>query len=61
MSLISELFSDIFAQQDNWLTRLDPRTKLVVALVTLLCLTFSRNPVFPLMHFRSGRSPAPWR
>ena len=48
MSLISELFSDIFAQQDNWLTRLDPRTKLVVALVTLLCLMFSRNPVFPL-------------
>jgi cobalt/nickel transport system permease protein len=49
MSLISELFSDIFAQQDNCLTRVDPRTKLVVALVTLLCLMFSRNPAFPLL------------
>ncbi len=49
MSLVAELFSDIFAQQDNRLTRLDPRTKLVVALLTLLCLLFARNPVFPLM------------
>jgi cobalt/nickel transport system permease protein len=49
MSLISELFSDIFAQQDNWLTRLDSRTKLLVALITLLCLMFSRNAVFPVL------------
>jgi cobalt/nickel transport system permease protein len=49
MSLISELFSDIFAGEDNFLTRLDPRTKLLVGLFTLLCLLFTRNPWFPLL------------
>jgi cobalt/nickel transport system permease protein len=49
MSLISELFSDIFAQRDNCLTRLDPRTKLMVALITLLCLLIAHNPDFPLL------------
>lgn len=48
MSLLSEIFSDLFARQDNFLTRIDPRTKLVVALAFLLAVIFSMTPVFPL-------------
>jgi len=48
MSLLTELFSDIFARQDNPLSRLDPRTKLVVAIAALLFVIFSTSPVLPL-------------
>lgn len=49
MSLLSEIFSDIFARQDNFLARVDPRAKLIVALAVLLAVIFSTNPVFPLV------------
>ena len=48
MSLLSDIFSDLFARQDNLLTRTDPRTKLILAIVTLITVSFSRNPLFPL-------------
>ena len=48
MSLLSELFSDLFARQDNILAQVDPRTKLIVALSTLLAVIYSPTPVFPL-------------
>lgn len=48
MSLLSELFSDLFARQDNLLARVDPRTKLIVALSILAVVIYSPTPVFPL-------------
>jgi len=48
MSLLSELFSDLFARQDNALARVDSRTKLIVALSMLVAVIFSTTPVFPL-------------
>ena len=48
MALLSELFSDLFARQDNVLARIDPRTKLFVALTTLASVIFSRTPAVPL-------------
>ena len=48
MSLLSEIFSDLFARQDNILTRVDARTKLIVALGTLCAVVFSKTPMFPL-------------
>jgi len=48
MSLLSEIFSDLFARQDNVLTRVDARTKVAVALAMLLAVIFSTKPAFPL-------------
>ena len=48
MSLLSEIFSDLFARQDNLLTRADPRTKLIIALGTLCAVIFSKTPWLPL-------------
>ncbi|XHR30781.1 MAG: cobalt ECF transporter T component CbiQ [Chthoniobacteraceae bacterium] len=49
MSLLSEIFSDLFAREENVLSRMDPRTKLVVAFSALIAIAFSREPLFPLM------------
>jgi cobalt/nickel transport system permease protein len=49
MSLLSEIFSDIFARQDNWLSRVDARTKLIVAVAFLIAVIFSSGPIFPLL------------
>lgn len=51
MSLLSELFSDLFARQDNLLTRVDPRTKLVVAMSLLALVVLAPAPVVPLAVF----------
>ena len=48
MSLLSDIFSDLFARQDNILARVDPRTKLIVALGTLVAVMFSKTSAFPL-------------
>lgn len=48
MSLLSELFSDLFARQDNLLARVDPRTKLIVALSILATVIYSPTPILPL-------------
>jgi cobalt/nickel transport system permease protein len=48
MSLLSGIFSDLFARQDNCLARLDARTKLIVALSILAAVIFSTTPVLPL-------------
>ncbi|MEI6033212.1 MAG: cobalt ECF transporter T component CbiQ [Verrucomicrobiae bacterium] len=48
MSLLSEIFSDLFARQDNILVRVDPRTKLIVALAALALVVFSPTPAVPL-------------
>ncbi|MCX6966845.1 MAG: cobalt ECF transporter T component CbiQ [Verrucomicrobia bacterium] len=48
MSLLSEIFSDLFARQDHILTRMDPRTKLIIALGALCAVIFSRTAAFPL-------------
>jgi cobalt/nickel transport system permease protein len=49
MSLTAELFSDIFARQDNYFARLDARVKLIVAGVALLCVIGSTKPFFPAL------------
>jgi cobalt/nickel transport system permease protein len=51
MSLLSELFSDLFARQDNLLTRVDPRTKLVVAMSLLALVVLASAPMVPLAVF----------
>ena len=51
MGLISELFSDLFARQDNVLARVDPRTKLIVAASVLAAVIFSPTPAVPLAVF----------
>lgn len=48
MSLLSGIFSDIFARQENALTRIDPRTKLLIACIALLAVIISESPVLPL-------------
>ena len=45
---ISDLFSDVFARRDNPLSRVDARTKLVVAAAMLLFVIFSTSPLLPL-------------
>ncbi len=44
-----DLFSDIFACRDNLLTRIDPRPKLLIALVTILLVVFSTRVFLPLL------------
>jgi cobalt/nickel transport system permease protein len=44
-----DLFSDIFACRDNLLTRIDPRPKLLMALVTILLVVFSTRLLLPLL------------
>ena len=51
MALLSEIFSDLFARQDNVLARVDPRTKLIVALAVLAAVIFSPTPAIPLAVF----------
>ncbi|MGD7652252.1 MAG: cobalt ECF transporter T component CbiQ [Verrucomicrobiales bacterium] len=51
MSLLSELFSDLFASRDNVMTRLDPRVKVVAALALLVGVVFATSPVLPLALF----------
>jgi len=48
MNLLSGIFSDLFARQDNRLARLDARTKLIVALLMLATVIFSTTPVLHL-------------
>lgn len=48
MSLLSEIFTDLFARQDNLLARIDARTKLLLALLTLSVVIFSTTPALPL-------------
>lgn len=43
------LFSDIFACRDNFLSRTDPRTKLILALLAILGVVSSTNAGFPLV------------
>jgi cobalt/nickel transport system permease protein len=43
-----ELFSDIFACRDNFLTRIDPRVKLVTAVVLIIAAVLSTKAFFPL-------------
>lgn len=49
MSLLSELFSDLFAGRDNVLTRLDPRTTVIVAMLLLSGVVFASSPALPLL------------
>jgi cobalt/nickel transport system permease protein len=44
-----DLFSDIFACRENVLTRLDPRPKLLVGLVTIVLMVFSTRVFMPLL------------
>jgi cobalt/nickel transport system permease protein len=46
-----DLFSDIFTYQDNALTRIDPRAKLVIALAVLIALLTAERVVLPLCVF----------
>ena len=44
-----DLFSDIFTCRDHFLSRMDPRTKLILALSAILGVVLSSKPGFPLM------------
>lgn len=46
-----ELFSDIFTFRDNALRRLDPRVKVVVALVAIFAVVSSQGVLFPALVF----------
>jgi len=48
------LFSDFFACRDNLLSRVDPRTKLVVATTAILCVILSSSPALPVVVFVSS-------
>jgi len=47
------LFSDFFACRDNWLSRVDSRTKLVIATTAILCVILSSSPALPVVVFVS--------
>ena len=51
MKQIFSLFSDYFALKDNFLTRMDPRGKLIAAITLILCVVVSTQVIFPLMIF----------
>jgi cobalt/nickel transport system permease protein len=44
-----DLFSDIFACRDNALTRIDPRPKLLIALVAIVLLVFTTRVFMPVV------------
>jgi cobalt/nickel transport system permease protein len=46
-----DLFSDIFTYRDNVLTRIDPRTKLVIALAALIAVVTAQGIFLPLAVF----------
>jgi cobalt/nickel transport system permease protein len=46
-----DIFSDIFARRDDRFTRLDPRLKLIAALITIGCIVLSKNFIFPFTIF----------
>lgn len=46
-----ELFSDIFTNRDNPLTRIDPRVKVIVTFLTMLFVILSTRPALPLAVF----------
>ena len=48
---VFELFSDIFAYRDNTLTRIDPRVKLVLAVLAILGVLLSTRFAFPPLVF----------
>lgn len=60
MSLIAELFTDLFAGRDNLLTRLDARVKLLVVLMTLIAITMSTQPLLPLVAFAACLTTSAW-
>jgi len=43
-----DLFSDIFARQDNAVSRMDPRCKMVIALGLIFAVILSSRPILPL-------------
>ena len=51
MRPVFELFSDIFAYRDNTLSRIDPRVKLLLAILAIFSVLISRSFVFPLAIF----------
>ena len=54
MQPVFELFSDILAYRDNILTRVDPRVKLVLAIVAIIGVILSSCPAFPLSIFAAS-------
>lgn len=49
MALLSDIFSDIFARQENCLSRIDARTNLLATLTLLLSVIFSNSMSYPLL------------
>jgi cobalt/nickel transport system permease protein len=48
---VFDIFSDIFASRENALTRVDPRTKLILTLLLIFCTILSEMVWFPLVVF----------
>lgn len=46
---LNEVFSDYFAQQDNYLTRLDARLKMLLVCGAILMILFSPTPHWPVI------------
>ena len=47
--MLFDLFSDIFTYRDNVLTRIDPRVKLLIALVALIAVVTAQGAALPLL------------
>ena len=54
MQPVFELFSDILAYRDNTLTRIDPRVKLVLAILAIIGVILSTGFAFPLAIFAAS-------
>ncbi|MCQ9207575.1 MAG: cobalt ECF transporter T component CbiQ [Omnitrophica bacterium] len=47
--MLNEVFSDRFAHKDNFLTRIDARTKMIFVFVAIITILFSRTPYLPVI------------
>ena len=52
--MMFEVFMDIFTYRDNFLRRLDARTKLLITLAAVLAVICSQNPLFPAAVFSAS-------
>lgn len=49
--LINDLFSDFFARRDNFFSRIDPRTKMIITLSAIFASLLSSSVIVPLSIF----------
>lgn len=47
--MLNEVFGDCFAHKDNFLTRVDPRIKMIFVFGAIVTILFSRTPYLPVI------------